>query len=46
MQPSSPSTTPKRMYPDGGHAFPHRDLTGIGRLERHEILYLLDEAEQ
>ena len=34
------------MYPDGGHAFPHRDLTGIGRLERHEILYLLDEAEQ
>jgi len=27
-------------------AFPHRDLTGIGQLERHEILYLLDQAEQ
>ena len=33
-------------YPAGGHAFPHRDLTGIAQLERHEILYLLDEAEQ
>lgn len=33
-------------YPAGGLAFPHRDLLGIGRLERHEILYLLDEAEQ
>ena len=33
-------------YPVGGAAFPHRDLLGIGQLERHEILYLLDEAEQ
>lgn len=33
-------------YPHGWHAFPHRGLLGIGRLERHEILYLLDEAEQ
>lgn len=33
-------------YPAGGAAFPHRDLLGIGQLERHEILYLLDEAEQ
>ncbi|WP_068076234.1 aspartate carbamoyltransferase catalytic subunit [Novosphingobium lentum] len=33
-------------YPAGGLAFPHRDLTGIGQLARHEILYLLDEAEQ
>lgn len=33
-------------YPAGRQAFPHRDLTGIGQLERHEILYLLDEAEQ
>ena len=32
-------------YPPGSLAFPHRDLTGIGRLARHEILYLLDEAE-
>jgi aspartate carbamoyltransferase catalytic subunit len=33
-------------YPSGGAAFPHRDLLGIGQLERHEILFLLDEAEQ
>lgn len=33
-------------YPPGRQAFPHRNLLGIGQLERHEILYLLDEAEQ
>lgn len=33
-------------YPKGRLAFPHRDLLGIGELERHEILFLLDEAEQ
>ncbi|MXO66578.1 aspartate carbamoyltransferase catalytic subunit [Altericroceibacterium endophyticum] len=33
-------------YPAGGLAFPHRSLLGIGHLETHEILYLLDEAEQ
>ncbi|WP_341712183.1 aspartate carbamoyltransferase catalytic subunit [Erythrobacter sp.] len=33
-------------YPAGSLAFPHRDLIGIGQMERHEILYLLDEAEQ
>lgn len=33
-------------YPAGARAFPHRDLLAIGRLERHEILFLLDEAEQ
>lgn len=33
-------------YPAGSLAFPHRDLLGIGQLERHEILFLLDEAEQ
>ena len=32
-------------YPAGRLAFPHRDLLGIAQLERHEILYLLDEAE-
>lgn len=32
-------------YPAGNAAFPHRDLLGIAQLERHEILYLLDEAE-
>jgi len=33
-------------FPPGRLAFPHRDLTGIGKLARHEILYLLHEAEQ
>ncbi|HEX7709471.1 MAG TPA: aspartate carbamoyltransferase catalytic subunit [Sphingomonadaceae bacterium] len=33
-------------YPAGGQAFPHRDLLGIGHLQTHEILFLLDEAEQ
>lgn len=33
-------------FPAGRLAFPHRNLTGIGQLERHEILYLLDQAEQ
>ena len=33
-------------FPAGRHAFPHRDLLGIAHLERHEILFLLAEAEQ
>jgi aspartate carbamoyltransferase catalytic subunit len=33
-------------FPAGRLAFAHRDLTGIGHLQRHEILYLLHEAEQ
>ncbi|MFA6219148.1 MAG: aspartate carbamoyltransferase catalytic subunit [Erythrobacter sp.] len=33
-------------YPAGALAFPHRDLIGIGQMERHEVLFLLDEAEQ
>lgn len=33
-------------YPAGGLAFPHRDLLGISILQTHEILFLLDEAEQ
>ena len=33
-------------FPMGRQAFPHRDLTGIGRLQRHEILFLLAEAQQ
>ena len=37
---------PSDRYPAGRLAFPHRDLTGIAHLERHEILFLLDEAEQ
>ncbi len=39
-------TAPAGRFPPGRLAFPHRDLTGIGQLERHEILYLLDQAEQ
>ena len=31
---------------DGGDVFPHRHLTGIEGLQPHEILFLLDEAEQ
>src|SRR5690606_28361451 len=40
-EPSQPG-----RYPAGVLAFPHRGLLGIGHLQTHEILYLLDEAEQ
>lgn len=40
------NTPASGRYPAGGQAFPHGSLTGIAQLERHEILYLLDEAEQ
>ena len=43
---SKPASGSKRDYPPGALAFPHRDLLGIAQLQRHEILYLLDEAEQ
>jgi aspartate carbamoyltransferase catalytic subunit len=44
---TSPSDTSHAgRYPAGGRAFPHRHLLAIGQLETHEILYLLDEAEQ
>jgi aspartate carbamoyltransferase catalytic subunit len=33
-------------YPAGAAAFPHQGLMGIAGLARHEILFLLDEAEQ
>jgi aspartate carbamoyltransferase catalytic subunit len=33
-------------FPAGELAFPHRDLLSIGALETHQILYLLEEAEQ
>jgi len=41
-----PAPPPATRYPPGAQAFPHRDLLGIGHLQRHEILFLLDEAEQ
>jgi len=37
---------PPNRYPEGRAAFPHRHLLGIGHLARHEILYLLDAAEE
>ncbi|QYU66394.1 aspartate carbamoyltransferase catalytic subunit [Leptolyngbya sp. 15MV] len=40
------SSSAAGRYPAGRRAFPHRDLLGIAHLERHEILFLLDEAEQ
>ena len=41
-----PNHSASHRFPAGGRAFPHRDLIAIGALERHEILYLLAEAEQ
>jgi len=43
---STESSAHAARYPAGALAFPHRDLIGIGQMERHEILFLLDEAEQ
>ncbi len=43
---SSPPGADSGRFPAGRLAFAHRDLVGIGQLERHEILYLLDQAEQ
>ncbi len=45
MSANDPSA-PSGRFPAGRMAFPHRDLTAISQLERHEILYLLDQAEQ
>ncbi len=47
--PSAPGPSPGQAssrFPAGRLAFPHRDLIAIGRLERHEILFLLAEARQ
>ena len=43
---SSGSGPGSGRFPAGGNAFPHPSLTGIAQLERHEILYILAEAEQ
>jgi aspartate carbamoyltransferase catalytic subunit len=43
---SAHTPTASGRYPAGGLAFPHRDVLGIGALQTHEILFLLDEAEQ
>ena len=44
--PSPSSSAAGGRYPAGALAFPHRGLLAIGQLETHEILFLLDEAEQ
>ena len=43
---TSPDASRAGRYPDGPAAFPHRGLLGIAGLAPHEILFLLDEAEQ
>ena len=43
---STQKTPASGRFPAGSRAFPHRDLIAIGALERHEILFLLAEAEQ
>ena len=42
----SPAASWAGRYPAGSLAFPHRSLLGIAGLAPHEILFLLDEAEQ
>jgi len=42
----SPSDHRPAAQIPGGAVFPHRHLTGIGGLQPHEIMFLLDEAEQ
>jgi aspartate carbamoyltransferase catalytic subunit len=39
-------TSPEFKYPEGAAAFPHRGLLGIAGLAPHEIMFLLDEAQQ
>ncbi|MFA7602626.1 MAG: aspartate carbamoyltransferase catalytic subunit [Novosphingobium sp.] len=43
---TSPEPSHLGRYPAGSLAFPHRGLLGLAGLAPHEILFLLDEAEQ
>ncbi len=43
---SPQNSSASSRFPKGRRAFPHRDLIGISSLERHEILFLLAEAER
>ncbi len=43
---SAAQSSASGRYPAGGDAFPHRSLLGIAPLQTHELLFLLDEAEQ
>jgi len=42
----TPAGTSSGRYPAGSLAFPHRNLLGLAGLAPHELLFLLDEAEQ
>src|SRR3546814_20318383 len=39
-------TSTEFTYPEGSAAFPHRGLVGIAGLAPHELMFLLDEAQQ
>ncbi len=43
---TSPKNTQAGRYPAGSAAFPHRGLVGLAGIAPHELLFLLDEAEQ
>ncbi|MEJ5975217.1 aspartate carbamoyltransferase catalytic subunit [Novosphingobium sp. PS1R-30] len=43
---TSPEPTHAGRYPAGSLAFPHRGLLGLAGVAPHELLFLLDEAEQ
>ena len=43
---TSPHAPQPGRYPAGSLAFPHRSLVGLAGIAPHELLYLLDEAEQ
>ena len=43
---TSANSSSQSRYPAGSLAFPHRGLLGLAGLAPHEILFLLDEAEQ
>jgi aspartate carbamoyltransferase catalytic subunit len=43
---STDSSLAPGRYPAGSAAFPHRGLLGLAGLAPHELLFLLDEAEQ
>jgi aspartate carbamoyltransferase catalytic subunit len=43
---AEPARRQPARFPEGALAFPHQGLLGIAGLANHEILFLLDEAEQ
>jgi len=43
---TEPTLSRAGRYPAGDLAFPHRDLLGLAGVAPHELLFMLDEAEQ